>query len=74
MSRRIEAGHKVRLYFNSQAGHSRAWLDGEVISMPANTGDLLYIKDTDNCVHGFNTNSSSFDSIMLTCETPHNES
>ena len=64
MAMPIEKGDKVRLYFNSNVGHSMAWIVGEVLHMPSDTGDLIYIKDENGNTQGFNPNSAGFDSIF----------
>ena len=67
MSRLIEAGDKVSVHFNAGGfGGGACSLYGEVVSVPADSGDMWYIKDRDNdTVHAINPASSTLVQIIL---------
>jgi hypothetical protein len=65
MSRPIKDGDTITIYWV----HDTAWHDVEVLSMPADTGDLLYIRTKSGKVHGISTNSSEFCYISKEEET-----
>ena len=60
MSRAIEAGDEVRIFWVDGST-----IEGTVISAPAETGDLWYIKSKD-AIRGINPNCSNFEMIVKT--------
>ncbi len=63
MSRPIETGNLVIVIYTN-----RPPIKGRVLSMPADTGDLIYITDIDGnefkAIMGINPNCSYFESIQ----------
>ena len=60
----IKKGDKVKAYWNSTTGAGLAELEGEVLHMPSDTGDMIYLKDKDGNTHAINPNSSSFEGLV----------
>lgn len=60
MSRPIKEGDEVTVFWGE---HYRS-LKGVVLSMPCDTGDLLYVEDEQGAVHGINTSGSVFERVI----------
>jgi hypothetical protein len=54
MTRPIEAGDTISVVW----GIGGEWHSVTVVSMPADTGDLLYVHDEQGRVYGINTNAA----------------
>lgn len=60
----IQQGDKVKAYWNATTGEGHAELEGEVLYMPSDTGDMIYLKDKDGNTHAINPSSSSFEGLF----------
>lgn len=66
MSRSIKSGDRVTLYWavNWEGDTQEETLEGVVLSMPADVGDLLYVEDEKGGIHGINPSCATFERIM----------
>ena len=64
MSRPIRRGDWIRVVFAPMEGGSNDF-KAIVLSMPADTGDLIYVKDEANQIHAINPASTSFERLVL---------
>lgn len=60
----IEKGDKVTAMWSTAVKISAVTLEGEVLHMPSDTGDMIYLKDKDGNTHAINPSSSSFEGLF----------